>query len=690
MVELIDTDAKIRFSPKILQRLGEELNPSVDQGIIELVKNSYDANARTCDVWLDIETGTRRIIIEDDGDGMDGDSIVAGWLVLGGSSKSTDEVTRLGRRPAGNKGLGRLAALRLGQIARMTSRPGDGYEYTVAIDWRRFEDVKTVDDVPLVVERERSSAPNGTRIELVDVMSSIGRVDVRRLSRALVLLADPFGDEPKGFQPALHSTEYADLAAQVSSRYFDQAEYHLTARVVDGVGSAAVRDWRGETLWEATHEDLSKAQAESSYTLPDAELDLWVFILNAQTFQTRPVQLNTVRDWLGTFGGVHVYVNGLRVAPYGNPGNDWLDMNLARVRSPEERPSTNTSIGRVKVSDQYDSLKQKTDRSGFLDTTAFTELQRFGRDALNWMAQKRVEAAERKRRAARAEAKDKSTSSSESVAASIEKIENEQSKREVQKAFSDYQRVRDQEADVLRREVQLYRTLSTAGITAATFAHESNGNPLKVISATLTGVTARLRRNPAVDYDADYRAAVESMKAATASLNVLSTATLELIDADKRRVGKVRLNRAVQDICSTFEPFLRGRNVELELILADSSEPYVQGAPAAVESVVTNLINNALAAFETSTSETRALRVSVKVVDDVWELEVADSGPGITGIGLDEIWLPGHTIKPHGTGLGLTIVRDAVSDLGGTVAAQAFGELGGATFVVRIPVIGVD
>jgi len=690
MAELIDPDAKIRFSPKILQRLGEELNPSVDQGIIELVKNSYDANARVCDVWLDIETDNRKIVIEDDGDGMDGDSIVDGWLVLGGSSKSTDELTRLGRRPAGNKGLGRLAALRLGQIARMTSRPGDGFEYTISIDWRRFESVTTVDDVPLVVERERSPGGTGTRIELIDIKASIGRVDVRRLSRALVLLADPFGDEPKGFQPALHSNEYSDLAAQVSSRYFDQAEYHLTGRIVDGVASASVQDWRGETLWEATHGDLSKTPTEAKYALPDAELDLWVFILNAQTFQTRPVQLNTVRDWLGSFGGVHVYVNGLRVAPYGNQGNDWLDMNLARVRSPEERPSTNTSIGRLKVFDQYDSLKQKTDRSGFLDTTAFAELQRFGKDALNWMAQKRVEAAERKRRAARAEAKISASSSSASVAASIDKIENEQSKREVQRAFSDYQRVRDQEADVLRREVQLYRTLSTAGITAATFAHESNGNPLKVISATLTGVTTRLLRNTAVDYDADYRLAIDRMKAATASLTVLSTATLELIDADKRRVGKVRLNQAVLDICKTFEPFFLGRNVQLELSLSGGGEPYVQGAPAAVESVVTNLINNALAAFETANGETRALRVNASVSGDVWELKVADSGPGITGISLDEIWLPGHTMRPHGTGLGLTIVRDAVADLSGTVAAQAFGELGGATFIVKIPVIGVD
>ena len=54
----------------------------------------------------------------------------------------------------------------------------------------------------------------------------------------------------------------------------------------------------------------------------------WVFILNKASFSTRRATLNEVKAWLQEFGGVHLYMNGLRVNPYGNPGNDWLDMNL--------------------------------------------------------------------------------------------------------------------------------------------------------------------------------------------------------------------------------------------------------------------------------------------------------------------------------------------------------------------------
>jgi C4-dicarboxylate-specific signal transduction histidine kinase len=168
---------------------------------------------------------------------------------------------------------------------------------------------------------------------------------------------------------------------------------------------------------------------------------------------------------------------------------------------------------------------------------------------------------------------------------------------------------------------------------------------------------------------------------------VLAQATLRLVDQDKRRVGRVNLHDVIQSTLSTFKPFLDGRDVTVDLRLSEGV-PYLRGSEAAVESMLTNLLNNSVVAFENSPASDRVIAISSSIEGDQWVLTVSDNGPGIEGISVREVWLPGETRRPGGTGLGLTIVRDAASDLSGSVEAEAHGPLGGATFHIRLPILG--
>lgn len=350
---MTDRSTSLRFSPDILRRLGEELNPSLDQSILELVKNSFDASAKECTVVLrNTEKLGGTIEISDDGDGMDAEGIINGWLILGRSGRNPEQRTRLNRVPAGSKGLGRLAALRLGNVATLRSWPHSNpqREYLLNINWSRYDAALVVEEVALAVEEttRKNGASPGTVVTIDALRAAVSRAEVSRLARALILLADPFGDDPEGFKPILRAAEFSDLEKLVKARYFEDAEFHLSASLdKDGAARAVITDWKGKTLFTAKHGDLSSGSGHPIYASPEAQFDLWAFILNKETFSTRTSTLEQVREWLGHFGGVHLYQNGLRVSPYGNPGNDWLDMNLKRARSPEERPSTNTSIGRV-------------------------------------------------------------------------------------------------------------------------------------------------------------------------------------------------------------------------------------------------------------------------------------------------------------------------------------------------------
>lgn len=184
-----------KFSPKILQRLGEELIPNPDQGIIELVKNSYDADATECTVEL-IKTSTigGLIIISDNGIGMDKDAISEGWLVLGRSKKAIREVTQLGRLPVGNKGLGRLAALQMGSQVFLKTRPKyePGVEYSLTINWDDFQEADVVEDVAFDVQKSITDKGYGTDIIVSNLKNIFNKRDIQRLARELLLLADPF------------------------------------------------------------------------------------------------------------------------------------------------------------------------------------------------------------------------------------------------------------------------------------------------------------------------------------------------------------------------------------------------------------------------------------------------------------------------------------------------------------------
>lgn len=210
------TTANLRFATEMLKRLGEELIPSPDAGIIELVRNAYDADAMKCKVELRGVDGPSGLIrITDDGNGMDLNSIVNGWLVVGRSAKIGGELTPRLRRPIGEKGLGRLAGLRLGSVAKLITRPlaEPESEYELEIDWHAFDDAAVIEDVVFDVKRTNrklSSKKHGTTIEIRELRKVMTRHDVTRLSRSLLLLSDPF-EHSAAFHTTLAAPAFRDL-----------------------------------------------------------------------------------------------------------------------------------------------------------------------------------------------------------------------------------------------------------------------------------------------------------------------------------------------------------------------------------------------------------------------------------------------------------------------------------------------
>ena len=679
----------LRFSPDILRRLGEELVPQIEQGIVELVRNSYDADAVNCRVELegvDKPGGTLRI--EDDGVGMDHNAIRSGWLILGRSNKPGRSVTSLGRRPVGEKGLGRLAALRMGRRVTLSTRPASkpSTEYKLVIDWSKYDAISVVEDVALEIVEGPTQKPPGTSIEVTELLVTFGRREVERLARALLLLADPF-DDNQGFHPLLVSPEFTDLEQRVRNAYFDDAAYYLVAELDSkGRSHVDVYDPRTKVLrWSGQHADLSNTM----YSTAPSHFELWAFLLDGRNFANRLTTVTEVRNWLEIIGGVHLYHRGLRVHPYGDSGHDWLDLNLLRARNPEERPSTNNSIGRVMSPDPDQILTEKTDRTGFLESMAFIELRRFSIDALEWMARKRLAEREAQKQEAKAKASSGVTRAHTRLQKEVDRLPPEQ-RSNVSKAVQRLESVRQRQELILREDLQLYRTLASLGTTIAVFAHEA-AKPVGQIRKMALSISRRAKEALGSAYPDVLETPVTIVLQSARALESYASFPLALLRREKRRFGEVDIHSVAKEMVELFKPFLEESNIACDVRLYDG-QPRVGGSVAALESILSNLITNAVNAFtqQQQSQLDRKILVKTEVTENTLLISVMDNGPGITGLSVEEIWLPGRTNTPGGTGLGLTIVKDSVVDLGGQVHAIAKGELGGAEIVVTLPLMRVE
>ena len=114
----------LRPRARLLRTLGNDLISSDKVAIIELVKNAYDADASTVLIRLQgpLRLGQGQIEVWDDGHGMDIQTLQTAWLDIATDSKKRSPQSESGRRVLGEKGIGRLAAARIGSDLLLVTR----------------------------------------------------------------------------------------------------------------------------------------------------------------------------------------------------------------------------------------------------------------------------------------------------------------------------------------------------------------------------------------------------------------------------------------------------------------------------------------------------------------------------------------------------------------------------------------
>jgi len=196
--------------PSVVYQLGESLISDAVQALIELVKNAYDADATYAKIRIDTQ-GTLdvpgaiysanggRIVIEDDGVGMDENTIRNGWLLISNRAKrqlkQEKKTTPGGRTPLGDKGLGRLGAQRLGENIDIFTKPKTGAASHFAFSWLDFATAPSLKDVDVHLSTSNFPPKPGTCIvisNLQEIETWRGQAPLKRLEQELSRMISPY------------------------------------------------------------------------------------------------------------------------------------------------------------------------------------------------------------------------------------------------------------------------------------------------------------------------------------------------------------------------------------------------------------------------------------------------------------------------------------------------------------------
>ncbi len=393
--------AVFRPRARLLSILGEQLISDQTVGLIELVKNAYDADATRVEIdLLNLTVAeTTQIIIRDNGSGMTREDIEQKWLSPAVNHKERQKKARqrtpLGRLPIGEKGVGRFAAQKLGHKFQMISRSVGSSEVVVQIDWDDFEREDTyLDDVTLTLyEREPvlfTEGATGTILLIEEARTLWTEPMVARVQRALRRLQSPHQGQNKiDFQISFSCPDFPAYQNISNSDILDRAHYVFAGLVSE----EGVLDYEyschhpvvAERLAVVDNYDLMPA-AKDEMSSPGHN-SAGPFYLNFYVWDRTQEFLNqsgVSRADLDAMAGVSIFRDGLRVLPYGEPGNDWLDLDRERINAPSERIGNQQIIGFVEVfQENTPDLRDKTNREGLIDNAAFRDLRALVRAAIN-------------------------------------------------------------------------------------------------------------------------------------------------------------------------------------------------------------------------------------------------------------------------------------------------------------------
>jgi signal transduction histidine kinase len=677
-VSIAARTGSIAFQPRarLLKLIGEELISDEVVAISELVKNAHDADAQKVTISFERVTGPDGFIcIRDDGHGMDIDTLLGRWMEPAASTKvgKGRQITRLGRRVLGEKGVGRFAADKLAGNLTMVSRcPRHPEEVHALIDWDRFDsDALMLSDVlnRWEVRPAREIDGHGTLLRMGGLRSQWTERMFRRLSLRLSRLLSPFRTNKDRFVIHIESDEFPEYSGELRQDFLERAPYRVEAEF-DGEQTVSV----------ALNNRRAVAQrwnGQGELSCGPVRIHIFAFDLEGESVARIGPRME-VRAWLREWTGVSIYRDGFRVWPYGEPHDDWLRLDQRRVNNPVEKLSNNQVIGFIDIGrDKNPDLMDQTNREGLIHNQAVDDLRRLVNFVLQSIESERQSIRHPIVRETKA-AEDRSAEVG-SITAKLEKLANQIDGKIGRELRSIRQRLQEQ---TLRDAADRKRIVE--GFSGIAAIGQMTAGMLPIIPHELAHIRDELERMKAALAHRRIPEVRESMTGLDASLASIDE-TLRVISAatggaERRRaidlVGETRSYRAL------VAPLLAAHGVEMELVSQESDVLRSEMRPENYYCLLQILTSNALEWMKGA--ESPSIKLTLRGTNERCELVFSDSGPGVPFELAERIFDPLFSRKEGGRGMGLTIARQLLEAHGGRIELITDARRRGANFLIAL------
>lgn len=383
-------DVSFKISSALKNIIGKELITDDFIAVFELVKNSFDANAREVEIiFQGLRSKTPCIIIKDNGDGMDEDDLRNKWLFVAYSAKRLEQDYRdkikSARIFAGAKGIGRFSCDRLGAKLRLITRKRTerAVYHVLDVDWSRFEEDPESEFQTIKARLTEAGSPPfprfqfGTVLEISQLRSNDwDRDKLLKLRRSLERLINPNqGNDADRFSIILKAPEeeqkdkmvwrtnpdepWTIVNGPIKNFLFEALELKTTQiqLKIDPKGNLLLTRLhdRGTLIYELHEKNPYRG------VLHNIRINLFFLNREAKYAFTRRMGLENVK-----YGSVFVYKNGFRIHPFGEVGDDTLGIDRRKQQGAFRFLGSRELSGRIEINGHNPAFQETSSRDGGL------------------------------------------------------------------------------------------------------------------------------------------------------------------------------------------------------------------------------------------------------------------------------------------------------------------------------------